>query len=59
MKIRLEIDLRNLPADTAEKQAFTKKAQQDINKAIATVLTQIGADGRIVNVATHMPKPVT
>lgn len=59
MKIRLEIDLRKLPADTSEKQAFTKKAQQDITKAIATVLIQIGADGRVVNVATHMPKAVT
>ncbi len=36
MKIRLEIDLRNLPADT---HAFTKKAQQDITKAIAVALT--------------------
>jgi len=57
MKIRLEIDLRNLPKDAAEKHAFTKKAQQDITKAIAVALTQNGADGRIVNVATHMPEP--
>lgn len=59
MKIRLEIDLRNLPADKAEKHAFTKKAQQDITNAIAAVLTQNGADGRIVNVATHMPRPAS